>query len=75
MEVKMTVKDLKKMLEKYPDDMFITNSRCSDYSYIDEEEWNVVKGVAGDCWVTAYHHTMSEEKKAEIIEVLNLDGN
>lgn len=31
----MTVKELKIMLDKYPDDMEVLNSRCSDYDTIE----------------------------------------
>lgn len=71
----MNVKDLKKMLEKYPDDMEILNGRCSDYELITEDEWAVVKGVDKDGWVMRSHPTMSKENKANEKEYLRLEGN
>jgi hypothetical protein len=71
----MNVKDLKRMLEKYPDDMEILNGRYSDYEIISEEEWSVVKGVDKDGWVMRSHPTMTEENKANEKEYLYLEGN
>ena len=72
----MTVSDLKKMLERYPDDMEIVNQRCSDYEIISEDEWTVIKAVdRGQGWVMRSHPTMSEENKANEKEYLHLMGN
>ena len=73
----MKVGDLKKMLEKYPDDMEILNGRCSDYQMISEDEWSVVKGVPNESgvWVMRSHSTMSEENKEKEKEYLYLEGN
>jgi len=71
----MTVKDLKKMLEKYPDNMDIITERCSDYVIVIESEWKVVKGVVEDCWVMRSHYTMSQENKKKEKELLLLKGN
>lgn len=71
----MNVKDLKRMLEKYPDDMEILNGRYSDYEIISEDEWSVVKGVDKDGWVMRSHPTMSEENKVNEKEYLYLEGN
>lgn len=71
----MNVKDLKRMLEKYPDDMEILNGRYSDYEIISEDEWSVVKGVDKDGWVMRSHPTMNEENKALEKEYLYLKGN
>lgn len=71
----MNVGELKKMLEKYPDEMEILNGRCSDYELISEDEWGVVKGVEKDGWVMRTHPTMSDENKAKEKEYLHLKGN
>jgi hypothetical protein len=72
----MNVGELKKMLEQHPDDMEILNGRCSDYSPISEDEWEVVKGVPNDNgWVMRSHPTMSEENKKNEREYLYLEGN
>jgi len=71
----MNVKDLKRMLDKYPDDMEILNGRYSDYEIISEDEWSVVKGVDKDGWVMRSHPTMSEENKVNEKEYLYLECN
>lgn len=72
----MTVGDLKKMLEQYPDDMEIVNTRCSDYDNITEDEWGVVKGVPNESgWIMRSHPTMSANNKANEKEYLHLAGN
>ena len=73
----MTVSDLKKMLEKYPDDMEILNIRRSDYEFISEAEWSVETGVKNENggWVMRGHPKMSEENKKNAKEYLCLDGN
>jgi hypothetical protein len=71
----MTVGDLKKMLNQYPDNMEILNGRCSDYALVSEDEWSVVQGVGQDGWVMRSHPTMSEEDKRREKSYLYLDGN
>jgi len=71
----MNVKELKKMLKKYPDDMEIVTSRCSDYQIIKEDEWEIIEGVPNDHWVMEIHRTMSEENKSKVQKYLHLEGN
>lgn len=73
----MNVGELKKMLERYPDDMKVLNSRYSDYQLILESDWSVVRGVEvdGDVWVMRSHPTMSEANKRKEKEYLHLRGN
>lgn len=71
----MTVGELKKMLEKYPDGMEILNGRYSDYELISESEWSVVRAVPKDGWVMRSHPTMSDENKRMEREYLYLAGN
>ncbi len=71
----MTVGELKKMLGKYPDDMEIVNSRCSDYDIVEEAEWSVIQGVKQDQWIMRSHPTMSEENKKKEKSYLHLEGN
>ena len=71
----MTVADLKKMLERYPDDMELLNGRYSDYALINEDEWSVVEGVSQGGYVMRSHPTMSPENKARAKKYLYLEGN
>jgi hypothetical protein len=71
----LTVGELKKMLEQYPDDMEIVNQRYSDYQIISEDEWSVVEGVDKDGWVMRAHPTMSDDNKARVKKYLHLEGN
>jgi hypothetical protein len=73
----MNVGELKKMLEKYPDDMEILNSRYSDYELVDESDWSVVEAVPQEScgYVMRSHLTMSAENKAKAKKYLHLLGN
>lgn len=72
----MNVGQLKKMLEQYPDDMEILNTRMSDYSIVSESDWSVVRGVDRNTgWVMRSHPTMSEENKRKEKLYLHLEGN
>ena len=71
----MNVGQLKKMLEKYPDDMEVIHSRCSDYEIIEEPDWSVVKAVSQDWGVMRSHRTMSDKNKGAEKEYLHLVGN
>ena len=73
----MNVGDLKKMLEKYPDDMEILVDRMSDYDVVEEDQWSVVKAVKNGSgwWWMRSHETMSAENKAKEKEYLHLKGN
>lgn len=71
----MNVAELKKMLEKYPDDMEIIHTYYSDYDSITEEKWSVLKAVHTDNgWIMRSHPTMSEEHKLKEKEYLYLEG-
>lgn len=71
----MNVREMKKMLEKYPDDMELIVDRCSDYTSILESEWEVVKAVPTEYGCMRSHPTMSDENKAKEREYLHLEGN
>lgn len=71
----MNVRELKRMLDKYPNDMEIVNERYSDYEIISESEWSVVRGVEKKGWIMRAHPTMSEENKQNEKEYLALAGN
>lgn len=71
----MNIGELKKMLEKYPDDMEILNGRCSDYELISEGEWSIVHGVNKNGWIMRSHPTMSAENKKNEKLYLYLAGN
>lgn len=71
----MTVAELKKMLEQYPDNMEVITTRCSDYDKVELDEWAVVKVVPKDHWFMRSHPTMSSENKKLEQECLHLSGN
>jgi len=73
----MNVGELKKMLDKYPDDMEILTTRCSDYDVVQEREWTIVNAVPNDSggWVMRAHETMSDDNKAKAKEYLHISGN
>ena len=71
----MNIGELKKMIDKYPDDMKIVNGRCSDYGLVSVDEWEIIKGVENEGWVMRSHPTMSEENKKKEKEFLFLSGN
>ena len=72
---RMTVFDLKKMLEKYPDNMEIICDRFSDYTFIKKDEWTVVSAVPQEYGAMRSHKTMSEENKKNEKLYLHLEGN
>jgi hypothetical protein len=71
----MNVKELKDLLNKYPDDMVILNTRYSDYQIVSESDWTVIKGVDNNGWVMRSHPTMSDENKLKERSYLHLAGN
>ena len=72
----MTVEELIKMLKKYPKDMEVIHTRCSDYDTIKEDEWSIVEAVPNPGgWFMRSHTTMSDENKANAKKYLHLEGN
>jgi len=71
----MNVGELKKMLEQYPDEMEVLNSRASDYDLVLASDWSVVKAVPKEFYWMRSHPTMSAENMAEEREYLHLRGN
>ena len=71
----MNVKELRALLEKYPDDMEVINERYSDYQIIIRDDFSIIKGVDKNGWIMRSHPTMSAENKAQEKEYLNLRGN
>lgn len=71
----MNVGELKKMLDKYPDDMELIHTCCSDYELIDEGMWSVVSAVFQGGYVMRSHPTMSADNKAREKQYLHLVGN
>jgi len=71
----MNVRELREILDKYPDEMEVLNERCSDYDIISPDEWKIVKAVPKGGYVMRPHKTMSEENKAKEKEYLLLVGN
>ena len=67
----MTVGELKKELEQYPDEMELLIEKWSDYAPVDE--CSIIRGVKKDGgWMMRSHPTMSEENKAQEKEYLYL---
>lgn len=71
----MTVGELKKFLEKFPDDMEFITTRCSDYDWVTEDQFSVINAVPKDCWLMRSHPTMSQENKDAERKYLHLEGN
>jgi len=71
----MNVKELKEMLDKYPDDMEVIHEMYSDYMDISVDDWAVIKAVMKNGYVMRNHPTMSDENKAKEKEYLRLIGN
>lgn len=69
----MTVGELIKMFETYPDEMEIVTEKHSDYALISECE--IIKGVDMDGWVMESHQTMSQENKKKEKKYLYLSGD
>ena len=70
----MNVGELKKMLEKYPDDMDVIHTMMSDYALINEDDWFVVSAVLQTSYVMRSHPTMSTDNKAREKQYLHLVG-
>jgi len=69
----MTVGELKKMLEQYPDGMEVMHNMHSDYEAI--EDCSIVKAVHNNSgWWMRSHSTMSEENKRKEKDCLHLFG-
>lgn len=71
----MTVKEMKEMLDCFPDDMEILHERYSDYEDLEDKHFYVEKGVRKDLWVMRSHSTMSDENKSLEKEYLVIEGN
>lgn len=73
----MNVRELRKMLKNYPDDMEIIHSYMSDMEIIEESDWSVIKAVPQPSvgYVMRAHPTMSAENKAKQRKYLYLKGN
>ena len=71
----MNVRELKEMLNKYPDNMEILTTFASDYTDVEESDWGIVKAVEKDEWYMRSHPTMSAENKAKEKEYLHIRGN
>lgn len=71
----MNVKELKEMLEEYPDEMEVIHDMYSDYRLIRKSDFSVVKAVNKGSWIMRQHDTMSEVNKSNMKEYLHLVGN
>lgn len=68
----MNVAELRKVLDKYPDDMECVVDQYSDYAPLNESGCGVVKGVPHHDWIMISHPTMSDNNKEREIEYLCL---
>lgn len=75
MENTMNVGELKKLLEKYPDDMTVLKIMYSDYCELEAGDFSVEKAVPQTSYFMRSHPTMSEANKAKEAEFLVLVGN
>lgn len=66
----MNVRQLREMLEQYPDDMEVIMDFYSDYAIF--ERCDVIKGVPKQGYIMRSHMTMSEENKSKEKEYLLL---
>ncbi len=71
----MNVKELKELLEKYPDDMEIIYEIHSDYELLEAEDIKIVPAVTKGAWIMRSHRTMSAENKRNEKEYLGFPGN
>lgn len=71
----MNVKELKTLLDKYPDDMEVLYSWFSDYERMDADDIGIVIAVdQGGYWMRS-HPTMSDDNKARQRAYLLFPGN
>lgn len=74
----MNVKELREYLKNFPDDMEVIITRMSDYEVLKEDEHlSVEMGVqfGNTPWVTRFHYTMDDAKKAMARDYLLIHGN
>ena len=71
----MTVGELKKFLEQFPDDMEFITARYSDYVAVEEGDFSLVSAVQKGGWLMRSHPTMSQENKDAERKYLHLRGN
>jgi len=71
----MTVKELKEMLNNYPDDMQILHEKYSDYEVSQKSHWKTIQGVEKDGWVMRAHMTMSNDNKEKEQTYLACESN
>ena len=69
----MNVGELKKMLEKYPNDMEVIRYLYSDFQFVSRDDWKIMKGVNKGTWVMRSHDSMSEENKRQEKQYLTLE--
>jgi hypothetical protein len=69
----MNVKDLKNLLEQYPEDMLIAYAIHSEYALMEPKDISVVKmqPARPDGWI----HTYPRDKTSKTIDYLTFPGN
>lgn len=71
----MTVKDLKEIVDKYPDDMLVITQMCSDYCSLPyPDKIQVIHNPSND-YFCRYYKNQHTESPDNLIEALYFDGN
>lgn len=71
----MDVKELKILLDQYPDDMEVIYRLYSDYCKMCPDDIEIVKAAAKGCYVMRNHPKLGEEYKAGVREMLSSPCN
>ena len=74
----MNVKELREYLTNLPDGMEVIITRMSDFEALKEDEHlSIEKAIQFENtpWITRFHYTMSDAKKAMARDYLLIHGN
>lgn len=73
----MNVRQLKNLLNLYPDDMHVIMDKYSDWKIVDNTDFSVVEAVvlSDNGWAMHPHSTMSEENRKQLQLCLKILGN
>ena len=78
-ELPTTVGELITHLKKFPEDLHVIYTSCSDWAPLHLKDVCLVKGVHKDSWVMRVYkehvHTMSTENRSNISEFVGFPGN
>jgi hypothetical protein len=71
----MTVGELKKILERYPEDMEVMRTLYSDYLIVEANDFLVIKAVKEAWGIMRSHPTMNTDRKDREKEYLHIGGH